>query len=185
MVSGQIYLDAIISNYLLDMKVSPTLAVLLVACILFVVSPYIPSWILSVTVGTQVGALLMLILVLVVLQGDIVLGLAVFLAVAALFLENRRRTVQKVVATMTTVKQPFDVKELSTPAPNLVPGEIHPEHKGSEAEDYGFEPTEESGKNDVEDLGAESQDEKQPLETVPPQPSIVSEMMQQKGLAAI
>jgi hypothetical protein len=167
------------------MKLSPTLAVLLAACIVFVLSPYIPSWILNVTVGTQVGALLILVLVLIVLQGDIVLGLAVFLAAAALFLENRRRTVQKVVKTMSSEKQPFDVKELSTPAPNLVPGEIHPERKDSETEDYGFEPTEESGKNVVEDLGMESQDEKQPLETVPPQPSIVSEMMQQKGLAAI
>jgi hypothetical protein len=123
--------------------------------------------------------------VLVVLQNDIVLGLATFLAVAALFLENRRRTVNKVTMMMSTTKQPFDIKELSTPAPDLVPGEIHPDHKGSEVEDYGFEPTEESGKNDVESLGAESQDQKQPLETVPPQPSLVSELMQQKGLATI
>lgn len=167
------------------MKLSPTLAVLLVACFFFVFSTYIPSWLLQLVVGTNVGALLMLVLVLAVLQSDIVLGLATFLAVAALFLENRRRTVSKVTMMMGSSKQLFEVKELDTPAPNLVPGEIHPEHKGSEAEDYGFEPTEESGKNDVESLGAESQDEKQPLETVPPQPSIVSNMMQQKGLAAI
>lgn len=167
------------------MKIPPTLAVLLATCLLFVLAPYIPSWILNVTVGTQVGSLLLLVLVLMVLQVDIVLGLAVFLAAAALFLENRRRIVTKVMAQISTEKQPFDVKDLSTPAPNLVPGEIHPDHKGSEAEDYSFEPTEESGKNGVESLGAESQDEKQPLETVPSQPSIVSEMMQQKGLAAI
>ena len=166
------------------MKLSPTLAILLVACVFFVFSTYIPSWLLSITLGTQVGALLMLVLVLVVLQLDIVLGLATFLAVAALFLENRRRTVRK-VTTMMGGKQPFEIEELSTPAPPLVPGEIHPEREESETEDYGFEPTEESGKNTVESLGAESQDEKQPLETVPPQPSLVSEMMQQKGLAAI
>ena len=77
------------------------------------------------------------------------------------------------------------IKELDTPAENLVPGEVHPDRKDSEVDDYGFEPTEESGKNDFEGLGAESQDEKQPLETVPPQPSIVSEIMQQKGLATI
>jgi hypothetical protein len=167
------------------MKLSPTLAVLLVACLFFIFSTYIPSWLLHLVVGTHVGALFMLVLVLAVLQADIVLGLATFLAVAALFLENRRRTVSKVTLMMGSTKQLFDVKDLGVPAPNLVPGEIHPEHKGSEAEDYGFEPTEESGKNDVESLGAESQDEKQPLETVPPQPSIVSSMMQQKGLAAI
>jgi hypothetical protein len=167
------------------MKLSPTLAVLLGACVLFVFSTYIPSWLLHLVAGTTVGALLMLILVLIVLQADIVLGLATFLAVAALFLENRRRTVSKVTMMMGSTKQLFDVKELDTPAPNLIPGEVHPERKDSEVEDYGFEPTEESGKNDVESLGAESQDEKQPLETVPPQPSLVSNMMQQKGLAAI
>jgi len=167
------------------MKLSPTLSVLLSACFLFVVSAYIPSWILDLVVGTNVGALLMLVLVLAVLQTDIVLGLATFLAVAALFLENRRRTVKKVTAKLGNKTEPLEIKELSVPAPDLVPGEIHPDHKGSEAEDYGFEPTEESGKNDVESLGAESQDEKQPLETVPPQPSIVGELMQQKGFAMI
>ena len=167
------------------MKLSPTLSVLLLACALFVFSTYIPSFLLDLLVGTTVGAVLMLVLVLVVLQTDIVLGLATFLAVASLFLENRRRTVTKVTRMLSGPKPPFDVKDLSVPAPNLVPGEVHPDRKESETEDYGFEPTEESGKNDVESLGAESQDEKQPLETVPSQPSIVSEIMQQKGLATL
>jgi hypothetical protein len=167
------------------MAVSPTLSVLLVACGFFVLSPYLPTWMLELTVGTTVGALILLVLVLFVLQVDIVLGLATFLAVAALFLENRRRTVSKVSSMMTTKEEPMRIKELDTPAENLVPGEVHPDRKDSEADDYGFEPTEESGKNDFEGLGAESQDEKQPLETVPPQPSIVSELMQQKGLATI
>ena len=167
-------------------SVSPTLSVLLLACAVFVVSSYIPSWFLQLTVGTNVGALILLVLVLIVPQTDIVLGLAVFLAVAGLFLENRRRTVKKVTAMLNTGKPPpFEVKELSTPAPNLVPGEIHPDHKGSEVEDFGFEPTEDSGKNDFEGLGAESQDEKQPLETVPPQPSVIGQFMQDKGLAAL
>ena len=167
------------------MAVSPTLSVLLVACGFFVLSPDLPTWMLELTVGTTVGALILLVLVLFVLQVDIVLGLATFLAVAALFLENRRRTVSKVSSMMTTKEEPMRIKELDTPAENLVPGEVHPDRKDSEADDYGFEPTEESGKNDFEGLGAESQDEKQPLETVPPQPSIVSELMQQKGLATI
>jgi len=167
------------------MNVSPTLAALVAACLIFVLSSYIPSWFLQLTVGTNVGAVIMLVAVLFVLQADSVVGLATFLAVAALFLEHRRRTVLRVTASLTTKETPMKIKELDTPAENLVPGEIHPEHKGSEAEEYGYEPTEESGKNDVEGLGNESQDEKQPLETVPPQPSIVSEMMQQKGLAVI
>lgn len=166
-------------------SVSPTLVALLTASAFFVFSSYLPSWFLQLTVGSNVGAVIMLVIVLIVLQADIVVGLAVFLAVAALFLENRRRTVSRVTASMPSKSEPIKIQELDTPAENLVPGEIHPNHKGSDAEDYGYEPTEESGKNDFEGLGAESQDEKQPLETVPSQPSMVSEMMQQKGLATI
>jgi hypothetical protein len=165
------------------MKLSPTLATLLIACIIFVVSPLLPSWILNLTAGTTVGALFLLVLVLVVLQSDLVLGLATFLAVAALFLEQRRRTVVRVTSTLTPGKVPFKVENI-VDAPDLVPGEVHPQHKGSEVEDHGFEPTEESGKNSFENVG-ESQDDKEPLDTVPPNPSEVSELLQEKGLASI
>jgi len=157
--------------------------VLVGACAIFPLSPYIPSWLLSLTVGTTVGALSMLVIVLVVLQGDIVLGLATFLAVAALFLENRRRTVVKVTSMMTAEKTPLEIKELA-PAPDLVPGEKHPAHDQGTSEEYGFEPTEESGTNKFDRVD-DSQDNKDPLETVPPQPSEVSEMLQEKGLANI
>ena len=125
----------------------------------------------------------MLVLVLIVLQSDIVVGLATFLAVAALFLEHRRRTVTKVTASMLQVKAPFKVEDLAD-APHLVPGEKHPRHKEADVDDYSFEPTEESGKNDFDRVD-ESQDDKQPLETVPPVPSEVSEALQNKGLAKI
>lgn len=165
------------------MKVSPTLMALLVACVIFVLCPFIPSWILNLTVGTTVGSVILLVLVLIVLQSDIVVGLATFLAVAALFLEHRRRTVAKVTATLTTGKIPFKVEDI-VDAPDLVPGEKHPAHKESEVDDYGFEPTEESGKNGFEKVDV-SQDDKEPLETVPPAPSVVSELLQGKGLATI
>lgn len=165
------------------MKLSPTLATLVIACAIFVLSPFIPSWILNLTAGTTVGALLLLILVLFVLQGDLVLGLATFLSVAALFLEYRRRTVKKVTATLTQGKVPFNVADI-VDAPDLVPGEIHPEFKGSDVEDHGFEPDSETGTNTFERVD-ESQDDKQPLDTVPPNPSEVSELLQEKGLASI
>jgi len=132
--------------YHIDMKLSPTLMSLVAAGILFVLAPYLPSWILNITVGTNVGSLLLLVLVLGVLQGDIVLGLATFLAVAALFLEHRRRTVTHVTTLMTAEKTPFQVEELANNAPDLVPGEVHPQYKDSDIDEYGFEPTEESGK---------------------------------------
>jgi hypothetical protein len=158
---------------------------LLGACAVFVLSPFIPSWLLKMTVGTSVGALLLMVLVLVVLQGDIVLGIATFLAVAALFLEHRRRTVAKVQLTLTPEKQPLDIKELDTPAPDLVPGEIHPPPKQSDVEDVGFEPTDESGTNEFEGLTVSQDNKVPPLETVPPRPGEVSEMFQGKGLATI
>jgi len=164
------------------MKISPTLMALLASCAVFVLAPFIPSWFLNLTVGTTVGSLLLLVLVLIILQGDIVVGLATFLAVAALFLENRRRMVTKVTGSM-PVKAPFKTEDL-VDAPDLVPGEKHPPHKEADVDDYSFEPTEESGKNSFERVD-ETQDDKQPLETVPPVPSVVSEFLQDKGLAKI
>lgn len=167
------------------MKLSPTLMFLLGACAVFVLSPFIPSWLLKITVGTTAGALLLMVAVLIVLQGDIVLGIATFLAVAALFLEHRRRTVVKVQSTLIAEKRPLEIKELDTPAPDLVPGEIHPPPKESDVEDVGFEPTDESGTNEFEGLSVSQDTKVPPMETVPPRPGEVSEMFQGKGLAAI
>ena len=165
------------------MKISPTLMSLLLACSIFVLSPYIPSTILNLTTGTTVGTILLLVTVLFVLNKDIVLGLATFLAVSALFLEQRRRTVVKVTSTMSPEKPPFKIEEIVN-APDLVPGEKHPPSKAADVEEYGFEPTEDSGKDTFERVDV-TQDNKQPLETVPPNPSEVSELLQGKGLASI
>lgn len=166
------------------MKITGTVGVLVAAGLVFVLSPYIPTAFLKYTVGTMVGAAALLLLALYVIRMDNVLGLAVFLAVAALFLENRRRTVDSVTKIITAEKTTFSVEQLNKPAPNIVPGEVHPPHKQADIEEYGFEPTEESGQNKFESADY-SQDEKQPLDTVPPQPNEVSEMLQQKGLANI
>jgi hypothetical protein len=166
------------------MKITGTVGVLVAAGLVFVLSPYIPTAFLKYTVGTMVGAAALLLLALYVIRMDNVLGLAVFLAVAALFLENRRRTVDSVTKIMTAEKTTFSVEQLNKPAPNIVPGEVHPPHKQADIEEYGFEPTEESGQNKFESADY-SQDEKQPLDTVPPQPNEVSELLQQKGLANI
>ena len=166
------------------MKITGTVGVLAAAGLVFVLSPYIPTAVLKYTVGTMVGAAALLLLALYVIRIDNVLGLAVFLAAAALFLENRRRTVDSVTKVLTAEKATFSVEQLNNPAPNIVPGEVHPPHKQADLEEYGFEPTEESGNNKFE-AADHSQDEKHPLDTVPPQPNEVSEMLQEKGLAHI
>ena len=156
---------------------------------MFLISPYLPYSVLHATVGTRLGAFLLLALVLYVLFLDQTLGLATFLAVAALFLEQRRRTVERVRTV--AVADPssgsnnkFQVEQLTVPAPNIIPGEVHPPRKVADIDDYSFEPSEETGNNKFEQID-ESYDDKQPLETVPPQPNEVSEFIQQKGLANI
>lgn len=166
-------------------KITPTLMILLASCAVFLLTPYIPYTVLKMTVGNTLSATAMLCLVLYTLAKDRLLGLAGFLAVAALFLEQRRRTVDKVTAAMDPNAKPaFSVDQLNVPARDLVPGEVHPPRKDAEVEDYSFEPTEEAGANKYEPTG-DTHDEKQPLETVPPHPSEVSEFLQLKGLANI
>jgi len=164
------------------MKPSAKLLTLLACAAVFVGSPYIPTAVLTLLVGNKISAFLVLGIVLYALS----MGIAAFLSIAALFLEQRRRTVEK-VAKMNDVKEappPFSVEQLDKPAPNIVPGEVHPPSKEAEVDDYSFEPMEQTGTNKYEP-GSDEYNEKQPLETVPPRPGDVSEFLQAKGLANI
>jgi len=166
-------------------KVTPTLLTLLGSCVVFLLTPYIPYTVLKLTVGNTLSAAVILCLVLYTLTQDRLLGLATFLAVAALFLEQRRRTVDKVSAAMDPQAKPaFNVDQLNVPARDLVPGEVHPPRKDAEIEDYSFEPSEEAGANKYEKTD-DMYDDKHPSDTVPPQPNEVSEFLQLKGLANI
>lgn len=166
-------------------KVTSTLLILLGSFVVFLLTPYIPYTVLKMTVGNTLSAAAMLCLVLYTLAQDRLLGLASFLAVAALFLEQRRRTVDKVSAAMDPRAKPaFNVDQLNVPARDLVPGEVHPPRKDAEVEDYSFEPSEEDGTNKYESTD-DTYDDKHPSDTVPPQPNEVSEFLQLKGLANI
>jgi len=166
-------------------KITSTLAILLGSCAVFLLTPYMPYSLLKMTVGNTLSSTVMLCLVLYTLAQDRLLGLASFLAVAALFLEQRRRTVDMVSGAIDPkTKAFFNVEQLNVPARDIVPGEVHPPRKDAEIEDYSFEPSEEAGANSYEKTG-DTHDEKHPLETVPPQPSEVSDFLQLKGLANI
>jgi hypothetical protein len=107
--------------------------------------------------GNTLSTTVMLCLVLYMLAQDRILGLATFLAVAALFLEQRRRTVRKVSAAMDTSITPgFNVKQLNVPVRDLVPGEVHPSRQDSEIEDYSFEPLEEASTNRYKKMNKEA-----------------------------
>jgi hypothetical protein len=164
---------------------SSRIVALTAACAVFLLAPYIPYSLLRLAVGNKVGAFVLIALVIYALMQDNVLGLACFLAVAALFLEQRRRKVEVVKKSQDPNIQPtFPVDQLSVPAPNIVPGEVHPPRKDAEVEDYSFEPSD-GVATDTFDGVSESFDQKQPLDTVPPQPNQVSQMLQAKGLASI
>lgn len=166
-------------------KVTSTLLILLGSFTVFLLTPYIPYTVLKMTVGNTLSAAAILCLVLYTLAQDRLLGLASFLAVAALFLEQRRRTVDKVSAAMDPRAKPsFNVDQLNVPARDLIPGEVHPPRKDAEVDDYSFEPSEESSTNKYESTD-DTYDDKRPSDTVPPQPNEVSEFLQLKGLANI
>ena len=123
---------------------NPKFLAVIAACSVFLLSPYIPLHILNLIVGNRVGAFLLIGLVMYALILDNTMGLAVFLAACALFLEQRRRTVEIVKEVGSGEEFPVN---LIAPAPNIVPGEVHPPSKEPEVDDYSFEPTEESGTN--------------------------------------
>ena len=137
------------------MRFSPTLFSIVVAGLVFIGTPYVPTWFLRPVVGTRIGSAIILIAVLAVLQVDRVVALAVALAVAALFLEHRRRVVQSFQYKMAVeINQPLPIKN----APNLVRGELHPPAESPAIDEVGPYPEEENGVSDLE--------QKAPLDTV-------------------
>jgi hypothetical protein len=163
------------------MRYSPTLASIIAAAGVFLAAPYIPSIILDPLVGSTVGSALILIFNLYVLQQDAVIGLAVMLAAAGLFLEYRRRVVRMIQSGIgRQTEEPAKVKQLARPAPNIIRGEVHPPHEEPVVDEHGYISPEESGSNSAERLG-----QKAPIETVHPDSDSTGELMQELGFARI
>jgi hypothetical protein len=159
----------------------------LFAClVVFLVAPYIPTWLLQATVGTYVGSFLLLALGVYILRQNTTLGLAAFLSIAALFLENRMRVITMIRrGSLKTQMGSGGREEGSYPSelaasPDLVTDEVHPPHGEEEtrydAKDDSIETNEVSG------IGL---DGKAPLSTVGPVTSAVSDFLQKQGLASI
>jgi hypothetical protein len=158
-----------------------TLGILLASCATFLLTPYVPGPVLKLLVENYVGSAALLITVLYVLRMDVVLGLAVFLAVAALFLESRRRIVVHAVEARES-RAPVEV--LDKPAPDIVPGEVHPSFQDPAVKSNGFEPQDDSGSNDFDRVGESINEKDPPLDTVPPRSEDASALFQNKGLAS-
>lgn len=181
------------------MKLSPTVVIILGSLLVFLLSSSLPMPFLNLLVGNKAGAAALLIGNLFVLRKNIVLGLAVFLAIASLFLEHRRRTVQRVRESMKggTSGEGAPIDVLERDAPDLIEGERHPSASEHTYEDYNYEPSgsskgvadeghpSEEPKGEAPHLGmGESINEKAtPLATAPPDSESVSEFFQQRGFA--
>jgi hypothetical protein len=146
------------------------LIILGASLLLFVISPYIPNMVLNATVGSSVGILVLLLAPLFVVRYNPVLALAVLLAVGALFLENRKRILTNIKASINTEIRkgggkyaPLD--DVAAGAPDLIDGEVHPEHETPFEESHAFQPEKDS--TDSFQTMGESINEKGPLATVP------------------
>ena len=141
--------------------------ILLVVCLaIFLASPYIPNSLLHATVNSYVGVAVLLGASLVAVRYDLLVGLAVFLAAGALFLENRKRLVTRSEMVAQTPGSPASVASLSIPAEPVMEDEVHPAFETPTEEEHAFEPSEKEGfQNEFKPVGP-SINTKTPLTTV-------------------
>jgi len=118
-------------------------------------------------VNSYVGVAVILGASLVAVRYDLLVGLAVFLAAGALFLENRKRLVKKSeVSVPTNPGSPAPVASLSVPAEPVMEEEVHPAFEKPTEEEHAFEPSQQEGfQNEFTPVGT-SIDTKKPLTTV-------------------
>jgi hypothetical protein len=154
-------------------RISPTLISIVIAGIAFIVTPYLPMWVLTPLAGSRVGTAIMLIAVLAVLQFDVVISLAVALAVAAVFIEYRRRILNKIQNTLILPDQPDMVSNIGSTR-KLVPNEVHPPAEAPSIEEVG-----EQRENDAPGSTRE------PLDTIDTHSEAIAKLMEENGFASL
>lgn len=147
--------------------------------LIFVATPYMPNILLKLVVGNVVGVFGLLALTLYAVRKNSIVGMAVFLAAAALFLEQRRRTVSLIQQKYGSEKS---VDNLITPAPPIIPNEVHPRHQEPETDSHEFEPSEKEG-NEFHAVG-DSIDDKDVLTSGSMGTDKLVEMYESEGLAS-
>jgi hypothetical protein len=153
----------------------------LAACLLvFVATPFLPTGVLSILVGNIVSVAIVLAVVVYAAMKNSLLGVAAFLAAAALFLENRRRTIARIQNAYGNKGQ--SVENVELPARDLIPNEVHPPHLVPDVDSHDFQPTREEETNEFSAVG-ESINEKQVLQSLDGQTEDVVKMFEEKGLA--
>jgi hypothetical protein len=143
------------------------LGVFALSVLVFVFSKYIPTAVLKLITTNYVGVVVVLAAVLLSACYDMILTLAILLAVGSLFLESRKRVLMNLVPLksdkLDNTLDGAPVSAITKGADDLIEGEVHPEHEEPDVESYKFEPTKDAS-DEFSPVG-ESIDNKHPLET--------------------
>lgn len=146
---------------------------IIIGClVVFLLAPWVPSPVLKLIVGNPIGVFVLLAISVVTVKYNVIDGIAVFLACGVLFLENRKRTLSQINSVATgddgsgkRVSTQATVESLSTPADDLIDGEVHPEHDTPYENESSFNPKNHSGSNKFDPVD-ETINEKVPPETL-------------------
>ncbi len=154
--------------------------------VVFLGAPYVPNTLLEFAVNSYVGVAALLVASLLAVRYDMVVGLAVFLAAGALFLENRKRLVagqaSATPSAPTMTSTPAPVTALDEPAEPVIEGEVHPAQEVPTRASHSFKPSDEDHTDDFKPVG-ESINQKEPLESVPSNRSqAVADLFEREGL---
>jgi hypothetical protein len=147
------------------MRVSPTLISIVVAGLAFILVPYSPTWLLNFLAGTRIGTAIMLLLVLAVIQFEVVVSLAISLAVASVFIEHRRRILKSIHS---IPEKPVETRPIP-PMPSAEPPII-----------------EEVAEERVQEESVEREPvEREPLDTIDAHSEAIAKLMEENGFASL
>jgi hypothetical protein len=165
--------------------VSPIIVVCLAV---FLLAPWIPKPVLKILVGNPIGVFVLLAVSVIAVKYNPIDGIAVFLACGVLFLENRKRTLSRIEnasgddGSGKRVSTHATVESLSTPADDLIEGEVHPEHDTPSEDESSFNPKGDSGSNKFEPFD-DTINEKVPPETLSGSAGDMADKFVRGGLA--
>lgn len=156
------------------------------AILVFLIAPYLPTALIDTLAGYRLSALLMIVITVYTFKKNMLQGLALFLATAAIFLEYRRRTIDAIrISYAGAGAKGASLSEASRPARPLVKGEIHPRTQRASVDEHEYEPGNEDSQAqeaaEAETYDSAVENEKAPLNTVSPGDSVHFYM--NKGLA--
>ena len=133
--------------------------------VIFVVAPFLPNIVYTGFVDTYVGAVILMVAALYTASYGYLATLSGFIGIASLFAEGHARKTKKIKSIGCIEKKGEYVKQL-TPAPPVVPGEVHPEiPEPQESEPVTFMPKDDDGSNAFKEVDS-TINTKVPLNTI-------------------